>query len=663
MKHQKIKWIFLLIALIPLTIFSQPKADSIPGNPKLPSSVEELEKLAKADKGVYVYSIEDYFTNPSKSNFKLSPNGKYLSFKRRETNGKVNVYIQDIATNKTTLAIEEKEQLIVEYLWGSNAVLLYVMDKGGDENYHLYSYNLKTKKDTDLTPFDGAKVQTLYKLIGSPNEIIVTINKRNKEIFEPYKINLETGKGEFVFENNDAKNSISSYKFSDKGVLRSYTKLKNGIEDVLYYRNIGEQEFHEITTTSWKDTFVILDFVSEQSDKAYVLSNIGTDKKEIVLYDLKKNEIIERLYRNEVYDLASISKSYKRNNELDYFEFDGEKPALVPISKYWKDLYKKLAKKFGANFFVPSSMTVNEDKYIIHVSSDVLAGQEYLYDVKQNSFKLLVDLKPNLNVEKMAHTTPIKFTTRDGYIIHGYLTMPLKKTKDKVPLIVNPHGGPYGERDSWGFDREAQIFADRGYATLKINYRGSGGYGKKLYLAGSKQIGRNMLNDLEDGVKYVIELGEIDKNKVAIYGASYGGLASLGSLIKSPDLYTCGVSYVGVSNFFTFVDSFPAYWKPFMKQFYEQWYDPEIPEEKEIMKASSPALNIDKLNKPVFVVQGANDPRVNINESDQIVSGLRSKGFNVPYMVKYDEGHGFDKEKNIIELYKVMMGFFAENFK
>lgn len=297
------------------------------------------------------------------------------------------------------------------------------------------------------------------------------------------------------------------------------------------------------------------------------------------------------------------------------------------------------------------------------MTSDKLYGIYYLYDAVKDIFKEVFNLMPELNPNDMAEMRPIKFKSRDGLTIYGYLTIPKQAKSGKVPLIVNPHGGPYGVRDDWGYNPETQLFASRGYATLQINYRGSGGFGKAFFLAGNKQIGRKMLDDLEDGVAYVKTLNLIDDNKIAIYGASYGGLATLGSLVKTPDLYKCGVDYVGVSNLFTFFKSFPAYWKPYLGQVYAQWYDENSAKDQEIMKKVSPALNADKITKPLFVIQGANDPRVNINESDQIVKKLRSKGFDIPYMVKYNEGHGFGHEANRIELYESMMGFFAKNLK
>lgn len=263
----------------------------------------------------------------------------------------------------------------------------------------------------------------------------------------------------------------------------------------------------------------------------------------------------------------------------------------------------------------------------------------------------------------MAEMRPIRFTSRDGLTIYGYITLPKAALEGKkVPLVVNPHGGPQGIRDEWGFNPETQLFASRGYATLQVNFRISGGYGKEFLRAGFKQIGRKLMDDVEDGVKYVVEQGWVDPAKIAIYGGSHGGYATLMGLVKTPDLYCCGIDYVGVSNIFTFFSSFPEYWKPMVEMVKEIWYDLDKPEEAEIARSVSPIYQIAKIKKPLFVIQGANDPRVNINESDQIVTGLRAKGFDVPYMVKYNEGHGFYREENRLELYQCMLGFLAQQF-
>jgi len=410
------------------------------------------------------------------------------------------------------------------------------------------------------------------------------------------------------------------------------------------------------------------DYSTDYKHDAYVTSNLESDTEEILLYDLKENNIIKKIYRNNTYDAGSVSLSRKRGYEIDYYSYTGEKYQTVPVSETYKKLFSKFKNQFGNKQFYITSKTDEEDKYLLYVTSDKLYGNYFIYDVKKDSFKKLLDLMPQLKENDMAEMRPVKFQSRDGLTIYGYLTIPNiakdKSNNNKIPLIINPHGGPYGPRDRWGFNPETQLFASRGYATLQVNYRGSGGYGKDFFLKGNKQIGRKMLDDLEDAVAYVKnEFKWVNKDKIAIYGASYGGLATLGSLVKTPDLYTCGVDYVGVANLFTFFKAIPPYWKPYLEQMYEQWYNVEDEKERDIMVTVSPALNVEKITKPLFVVQGANDPRVNIDEADQMVSNIRKRGFEVPYMVKYNEGHGFGHEGNRIELYKTMLGFFYKHLK
>jgi len=337
---------------------------------------------------------------------------------------------------------------------------------------------------------------------------------------------------------------------------------------------------------------------------------------------------------------------------------------MIPVSDYYKKLHKKITTKFPNYSYSIADKTDDESKYLIFLQSDKLYGTYYAYDAKKDEFKLLYDLMPNLIESDMAEMRPITFKSRDGKTIHGYITLPKAALNgEKVPVIVNPHGGPQGVRDSWGFNPESQLFASRGYATLQVNFRISGGYGREFLESGFKQIGRKAMDDVEDGLQYVIDQGWVDKDNAAIYGGSHGGYAVLRGLTKTPDLYACGVDYVGVSNLFSFMKTIPPYWKPYLKIIKEIWYDEDVAEEKAIMEEVSPVFHIDKIKKPLLVVQGANDPRVNIDESDQIVEALRTKGFDVPYMVKYDEGHGFGKEENRIALYKSMMGFYAKHLK
>lgn len=655
-----------LSLLLGFSLHAKAQQNNLPGDTLLPSSKQELGKLAELDVGNYKYSVEDYFQKPKQSTFRFSPNGNYLSYRQKDKKGKRHIYVTNVETNKTTLAVAEGEDLISEYGWANNDRLFYIKDKGGNENYHLFAVNLDGENKKSLTPFDKVKVNIIDELKDQKDYMIIIMNKENAEVFEPYKINLNTGELKKIFENKDANNPIDSYFFDENGILKAYSQQQKGTSYSLKYRLSENLPFKTIVNTSWQDTFWILAF-NEQTKyphDAYVLSNLENDTNEVILYDFLQAKTIKKVFAHPIYDVDDISISRNRGYEVDYIEYNGKKRVVEPISNTFKKFHKKLVKQFKDKEVSIISNTDDEDKYLLYVSSDRLYGIYYIYGVKKDHFQKVFNLMPQLKPEEMATVRPIQFTSRDGLTLQGYMTIPKGANIDhKVPLIMNPHGGPYGERDSWGFNPETQLFASRGYATLQINYRGSGGYGKKFFLAGSKQIGRKMLNDLEDAVAYAKTLDFINVNKTAIYGGSYGGLATLGSLVKTPDMYSCGVDYVGVSNLFTFYQSFPDYWKPFLKQVYAQWYDETDPVEKKIITEISPALNVDKINKPLFVIQGANDPRVNINESDQIVKSLRARGFDTPYMVKYNEGHGFRHEENRIELYRSMMGFFSKCLK
>ncbi len=648
---------------LPLSLTKTVKA--LPGDTSLPTSDEALERLSNWNPTNYKYAVEDYFARPKARSFSFSPNGTYLSYREKDENKKNHVYVKNVESGEVTRVIEEKEELIRGFGWANDNRLVYLMDKGGNEDYHLFAVNIDGSNQKELTPFEGVKVNILQGLKEDKDHMIISMNQNNPQIFEPYKINIVTGELVQLYKNDDAANPINSYVFDKDGKLRGFAKLRNGVNIDLYYTLDGEN--YEIKKElNWKDSFSISSFnyASANPHEAYVVSNLDSDKSQIYLYDLKEDKIIKKLFSNDNYDVSGLGLSRHRNYELDYFSFEGEKREIVPVSAYYKRLHKKIKNKFPEyNYSIPD-VTDDESKYLIFLQSDKLYGTYYSYDAKKDEFKLLYNLMPNLVEADMAEMRPITFKSRDGKTIHGYITLPKAALNgERVPVIVNPHGGPQGIRDSWGFNPEAQLFASRGYATLQVNFRISGGYGRAFLESGFKQIGRKAMDDVEDGLQYIVDQGWVDKDNAAIYGGSHGGYAVLRGLTKTPDLYACGVDYVGVSNLFTFFDSFPEYWKPYKKIVKEIWYDSDIPEEKAIMEEVSPVYQIDKIKKPLFVVQGANDPRVNINESDQIVSALRAKGYDVPYMVKYDEGHGFAKEENSIALYKAMMGFYAKHLK
>lgn len=654
----------LIIAFLLTTnlIYSQ-GLKKLLGDTSLPSSKYELKRIADFETRKFQHSVEDYFSTSKASSFKLSPNGEYISYIEKNEKGERYILAKQIKTNNVKKVVEENNEVIQRYWWASNNRILFMKDKGGDENYHIYGINIDGSNYKDLTPYDNVTVHFLMDLNDTSNSVIVEMNKDNPQIFEPYSLNIVTGDLKKLYENKDLESPVDGYDFDKNGTLRAIKKQIDGNKYQLWYRANENYQFELVETTNWKVSFGILGFNynSSNPNEAFVYSNINSDKIQIVRYDLKEKKELEVLYKNDTFDIASLYFSKSRKFEPDYYEYEGEKNVKVPISGKFKELFGILNRKFVNKNYYIKGKTSNEDKFLIYANSDKLFGSYYLYDSKSKTVKLLSNLLPNLNEADMAKVKPISFTSRDGTKIYGYVTLPCGNKKH--PLIVNPHGGPFGIRDTWEFNPEAQLFASRGYATLQVNFRGSGGYGKAFREAGHGQVGRKMIDDLEDGIQYLNELGLIDEKRIAIYGGSYGGLATLQSLVKTPNLYKCGIDYIGISNLFTYFETIPEYWKPYIEEIYEEWYNPKNEADRKIMTEVSPALNADKITKPLFIAHGANDPRVNINEADKMVLTLRNRGVKVPYLVKYNEGHGFNHEENLIEFYKIMMGFLYINLK
>ena len=646
----------------PLTLMKIEK--TLPGNPSLPSSEQDIAALIAREDGNFKYSVEDYFRKADASGFTLSPNGAYISYMKRREDGKQDLYVKTTETQQENIVVSQDEDIIRGHFWASDNRLLYAQDTKGDENYHLYGVDVDGNNKKDLTPYPGVRVTLLAILREDPAHVIIQMNKINPQQFEPYKLNINTGTVEQLYTVKDGDPAVAGYEFDKDGNLRALTRIINGVDTEILYKIDGE--FKQLKVVPFGDGFGIIrfDYRTPYEHDAYVISNLDSDKTQILRFDLKENKVLETVYQDDTYDVSGLSLSRKRNYEIDYFSHTAEKTVIKPVSDTYKKLHKRLKEEFGSKEFYTVGRTEEEDKYMILVTSDRIVGEYHLYDAREDKVTLLYKLLPHLKEQDMAEMSPISFKSRDGKTIHGYLTMPQDiEPGVKVPMIVNPHGGPQGIRDTWGFNQEAQLFASRGYATLHVNFRISGGYGKEFMNSGFGQIGRKVMDDIEDGIDYIIAQGKIDKNRVAIYGGSHGGYAVLRGMIKTPEKYACGVDYVGVSNLNTFMTTFPSYWENYRAMVEKIWYDPKIPEQQKIMNEISPALHTDKIVKPLFVVQGANDPRVNIDEADQIVKKLRARGVEVPYMVKYDEGHGFAKEENRLHLYKAMMGFFAVHLK
>jgi dipeptidyl aminopeptidase/acylaminoacyl peptidase len=632
--------------------------DQLPGDPSLPSSAEALASLMEEEKA-YRYSVEDFFRNPDKVGFQLSPQGDYLAFlgpyERRN-----NIFVQKIGDTAAIRITNETDRDIGGYFWTNNNRIVYVKDSGGDENFQLFAIDRDGTNALDLTPFDGVKIELIDDLEDNDSELIIGMNKNNPMLFEPYRIDVNTGAYKKLAENNDPTAPVTAWMTDHDGKLRIAVQTIDGVNNRLLYRADESQAFEEVLTTNFKEGLDPLFFDFHDKHKVYAASNIGRDRTEVIYYDLeKKEELSPAIFSHPEVDVDSLIYSKKRKvvtgavyttwkREIHFF--DSER----------KEMQQHLESLLPGYEVVVTSSNKAEDKYMVRTYSDRSLGAYYFYDATSRQLEKITEVSPWIKEEDMAPMQHISYESRDGLQIHGYLTLPARHKNELLPVVVNPHGGPW-VRDSWGFNPEVQLLASRGYAVLQINYRGSTGYGRAFWEKGFKEWGRKMQDDLTDGVQWLIREGVADPGKVAIYGASYGGYATLAGITFTPELYCCGVDYVGVSNLFTFMKTIPPYWKPYLDMLYEMVGDPVA--DKELLEAGSPVFHIGKIKAPLFVVQGANDPRVNIDESDQIVRSLRERGIDVPYMVKYNEGHGFANEENRFEFYKAMLGFLAKHMK
>ncbi len=602
--------------------------------------------------------LEDFFRNSEQTAFQLSPDGTYLSYMAPYAD-RMNVFVRKTGdTSSPALRLTgETDRSVAGYMWADNGRILFMKDTDGDENYQLYGVNTDGTNLRAYTAFPGVRTTLIDDLEEQPGYVLIGLNRRNPEVFDPYRLNLETGELTLLAEN---PGNYQGWMTDHQGRLRVATAIVDGVNTQVLYRDTEDEPFRPVLTTNFRDVVSFMEFTPDDRE-VYAATNLGRDKMELVRMNPATCEELELLYANERYDISSISYSRRRKKLLSVY-CTGHKE---PVRHYFDEEERLFRERVQAHFPGQRLGIADSDKaeehYLIYVGGDRTRGAYWFYDVKTDTVTHLADLAPWLHKEEMNEMLPVKYTSRDGLEIEAYLTLPdglkLEDARD-LPVVVHPHGGPWA-RDCWGYSSEVQFLANRGYAVFQMNFRGSTGYGRRFLEASYKQWGLKMQDDITDGVNWLIGQGIADARRVAIYGGSYGGYAVLAGLTLTPALYACGIDYVGVSNLFTFMNTIPPYWRPVLEMMYEQVGHPET--DKEQLAATSPALHADRIVAPLFIAQGAKDPRVNKAESDQMVEALRQRGVEVEYMVKDNEGHGFANQENRFDFYRAMESFLAKH--
>jgi len=605
------------------------------------------------------------FGNPEISGEQLSPNGKYLAFQKPWKDTR-NIYVKgvDQPFSAARLLTTETKRPVPGYFWTRDSkYILYVKDNDGDENFNIYAVDPAAKPavgaeappSRDLTGLKGVRTRIYEVPKNDPDVVYIGLNDRDKAWHDLYKLRLSTGEKMLLRKNTER---ISGWSFNLQGNLRLASRsAENGDTEII---RVDADKFTKVYSCN---VFEQCDIIRFQKDgkHAYLVTNKGDDLDltALELFDPEtgKTELVESdpLKRVDFGD-AVFSEA---TDELTNTNYEDDR-----VRRYFRDKgseasFKWLGEKLPGKDVRRISVSNDENLWLVVANSDTEPGETYLFDRTNHNLTLQFKVRENLPRGSLAEMKPVSYKSSDGLLIPAYLTLPKGIPAKNLPAIIFPHGGPWG-RDVWGYNAYAQFFANRGYAVLSMNFRGSAGYGKKFIDAGNNEWGRKMQDDVTWGVKYLVAEGIADPQRAGIFGGSYGGYATLAGVTFTPDLYAAAVDLFGPSNLITLLGSIPPYWEAGRQMFYQRMGNPTTPEGKALLMERSPLNSAGKIKTPLMIAQGANDPRVNHAESEQIVVALRDRGFPVEYLLIPDEGHGFARPVNNMASVMATEKFFAK---
>lgn len=603
---------------------------------------------------------KDIFGNPTRTAAQISPDGSMVSFIAPE-NGVLNVWVAPAGKLDQAKAITHStDRPIRQHSWAANGShVLYMNDKGGDENFLLYSVDVMTGEEKALTPFEKTRVTTIQASYDHPDEMLIGLNNRNPSWHDVYRLNITTGKLTRVLRNTK---EYDGFIADDDLNLRFATRVMPDGSQKVYRLDRGRaRDFLTIKPEDVLTTALV--GLTKDGKTLYVLDSQNRDKVALLGYNTKtaKGTVIAE---SDKADIEGILTDPVTNAVLAY-SVNYLKSEWTATDDSVKDDIAFLNANVKGQYGIISQNKAN-DRWVLFNDATTEPVSFILYDRGAKTLTKLFTSRPNLEGAPLSPMYPVEIKSRDGETLVSYLTLPRGTDKDgdgkpskPLPMVLNVHGGPWA-RDTFGYDGEHQWLANRGYAVLAVNYRGSTGFGKEFVTKANREWGGKMHDDLMDAVQWAIDSGIAQKDKIAIYGGSYGGYATLVGMTFTPTAFTCGVDIVGVSNLNTFMSTIPAYWDSFRPQLYQRVGDPTTEEGKAFLASRSPVTFTDKIQRPLLIAQGANDPRVNKAESDQIVASMNKAKIPVTYVLYPDEGHGFAKAPNRTSFYAVSEAFLSK---
>lgn len=600
------------------------------------------------------------FGNPVRAIGRISPDGKWISY-TAPRDGVMNVYVAPVGSPDDGKPLtNERERPIRAYFWSPDSKqILFIQDKGGDENFLLYGVDVATGKQTTLTPFKKTRAQVVGISSRHKDRILVGLNNRDAKWHDVYSLSLKTGKLTLVQKND----GFAGYLPDNDLKLRMAVKSRDDGGSDYYRMTNGKVEAKPFATIGLEDSLTTSPAGFTADNKTlYWIDSRGRNTAALLAQDVASGDV-KVLAESPKADISGTLTNPK-TLRVEAYQAEYLTPEWTPLDNDIGATLNWLKYKLGASPIV-QARTDADDKWIVTADKVVEPTTVYLFDRKAGSLTKLYTGRPDLVGAPLVPQWPVEIKARDGLTLPSYLTLPAHadpnrdgKVDAPVPLVLLVHGGPWG-RDGYGYDAYSQWLANRGYAVLQVNFRASTGFGKDFIAAGNLQWGKKMQDDLTDSVDWAIANGITTPDKVAIMGGSYGGYATLAGVTLTPEKYACGVDIVGPSNLFTLLGTIPAYWESFKQQFYQRMGNPTTEEGRALLKAASPLTYADKISRPLLIGQGANDPRVNKRESDQIVDSMKAKGIPVTYVLFPDEGHGFARPANNIAFNAVTENFLA----
>lgn len=600
------------------------------------------------------------YGNPERADVKISPDGRHLSW-LAPVDGVLNVWVAPVSDLDAAAPVTtDTRRGIRSHEWAfTNRHILFPQDTGGDENFHVYAVDLDTGEQRDLTPFDGVTAGVAVRSRQTPGQVLVQVNDRVPELHDVMRVDLVTGEQERLVENPGFVEMMARDDFT---IPLAAAMREDGGATVFRDAGAGFEPFIEVDMGDSLTTSPV--GYAKDDEHFYLLDSRGRDKSALFRVSLVDGTQ-ELLFESDVADVSAIL-AHPTEKTVQAVAVEHLRTEWIPLDESVRADFDRLAAVDDGELMI-LSRTDDDATWIVAYVGDAGPVRYYRYDRGTGEVHFLFTNRSDLDQYALTPMHPVQIPTRDGLTLVGYLSLPVwtdpaatGKPAEPLPMVLDVHGGPWA-RDSWGFNPEHQLLADRGYAVLSVNYRGSTGFGKDFLNAGNKEWAAKMHDDLLDSVDWAVDNGIADRERVAIHGGSYGGYATLVGLTMTPDVFACGVDIVGPSSIITLLESIPPYWEPMLQMFKDRVGDFSTDEGREFLRSRSPLTFVDRIRRPLLIGQGANDPRVKQPESEQIVAAMNSHGIPVTYVLFPDEGHGFAEPANRLSFFAVTEAFLAEH--